>query len=90
MSDLLSDRYLSCREGLTIRQIKDHIAEWPDEDQFGEPARVLMSLTKPEDGEVMWVPVGEITEVRLNGSLHHLMILPCKTVAEMLQAETND
>ena len=84
MSDLLSDRYLSCREGLTVRQIKEHLADWPEEDQFGEPSRVLMALIKPESGRTLYVPVGEVTEVSMNGSVPHLMILPNNAVSEML------
>ena len=85
MSDLISDRYLSCREGLTVRQIKEHLADWPEEDQFGEPSRVLMSLMRPDGSQTLYVPVGEVTEVTLNGSTPHLMVLPVHAVTEMLQ-----
>ena len=89
MSDLISDRYLSCREGLTVRQIKEHLADWPEEDQFGEPSRVLMALMKPENGRTMYVPVGEVTEVSMNGSVPHLMFLPSHAVTEMLHVGTD-
>lgn len=85
MSDLLSDRYLSCSEGLTVRQIKQHIASWPDETPEGVPTRALMIvMSDAADGTYMYVPIGEVTEVTMNGSHHHLMVLPQNSVGKLI------
>lgn len=91
MSDLLSDRYLSCPEGLTVRQIKEHIAQWPDETPDGQPARALMVLCDQiHDGRYLYVPIGEITEVHLNGTSHHMMVLPQQAVGKLLHGTHDD
>lgn len=89
MSDLLSDRYLSCREGLTVRQIKAHVATWPDETANGDPTRAHMVLVDPtaEDDGVIYVPIGEITEVHINGEMGHMMVMPTQSVGKIIHGE---
>lgn len=91
MSDLLSDRFLSNPEGLTVRQIKAHIAGWPDETPEGEPTRAMMILASDtaENG-YLYVPVGEITEVSVEGESCHLMVLPQRSVGKLLHGAHHD
>ena len=90
MSDLLSRRYLSNPEGLTVRQLKAHIADWPDETPDGVPTRALMVLVDQSDaGEYLYVPVGEATEVHVNGETDHLILMPQKLVGKLLHGTHN-
>lgn len=82
---LLSPRFLSNPEGLTVRQIKAHIANWPDETPDGEPTRALMVLMDDNSEEgFYYVPVGELSEVHVQGEPSHLMVLPQAAVGKML------
>ena len=91
MSDLLSPRYLSCREGLTVRQIKAHIKDWPDETSEGFPTRVVMVLIDPtkEDNGIVYVPMGEISELHINGEDGHMIVLPTRAVGKILHGNSD-
>ena len=88
MSDLLSDRYLANPEGLTVRQLKAHIATWPDETPEGKPTLAMMVLVSDDSG-VAYVPIGEVTEVHSNETKGHMIVLPQRAVGKLLYGATH-
>lgn len=44
----------------------------------------MIVMSDAADGTYMYVPIGEVTEVTMNGSHHHLMVLPQNSVGKLI------